>query len=201
MINVLSDVGALWTYPNLIRLWNVAFTEWDQGKRVDKLSNAFTTLPLDSSINKFRRGCKNKLTKHRWCKISIKLPSSQSLSFIDIYTKTIRKTVLTEQSICYSRRVFVIVVDFRYNCDGAQVWCSCVQYNVNFEILRCRPGYDRFQIWMMFLLYYRTWVRSLAMLVINWLTDTVTFSRLDWCDPGVWRCLLKTCWGCYCCWC
>ena len=67
--------------------------------------------------------------------------------------------------------------------------------NMNFEILRCRPGYDRFQIWMMFLLYYRTWVRSLAMLVINWLTDTVTFSRLDWCDPGVWRCQLKTCWG------
>ena len=29
----------------------------------------------------------------------------------------------------------------------------------------------------------------------------MTFSRLDWCDPGVWRCQLKTCWGCYCCWC
>ena len=33
------------------------------------------------------------------------------------------------------------------------------------------------------------------------LTHSVTFSRLDWCDPGVWRCQLKICWGCYCCWC
>ena len=33
------------------------------------------------------------------------------------------------------------------------------------------------------------------------LTDSVTLSKLYWCDPGVWRCQLKTCWGCYCCWC
>ena len=33
------------------------------------------------------------------------------------------------------------------------------------------------------------------------LTDWLLFSKLDWCDPGVWRCQLKTCWGCYCCWC
>ena len=47
--------------------------------------------------------------------------------------------------------------------------------------------------------FYRTQVRSLAMLVINSLTDWLaTFSKLDWCD--VWRCLLKTCWSCYCCW-
>ena len=32
----------------------------------------------------------------------------------------------------------------------------------------------------------------------HWL---IAFSKLDWCDPGVWRCLLKTCWGSYCCWC
>ena len=35
----------------------------------------------------------------------------------------------------------------------------------------------------------------------HWLTDSLTFSKLDWCDPGVWRCQLRTCWGCYCCWC
>ena len=45
--------------------------------------------------------------------------------------------------------------------------------------------------------YYRTQVRSLAMLVTNSLTHSLPFSKLDWCDPGVWRCLLKTCWGCY----
>ena len=35
----------------------------------------------------------------------------------------------------------------------------------------------------------------------NWLTDWLLFSKLDWCDSGLWRCQLKTCWGFYCCWC
>ena len=74
--------------------------------------------------------------------------------------------------------------------------------------------------------FYRTRVRSLAMLVTHsltdWLNDSLThslpfsklvtnsltdsltnsllFSKLDWCDPGVWRCQLKTCWCCNCCW-
>ena len=30
----------------------------------------------------------------------------------------------------------------------------------------------------------------------HWLTHSLPFSKLDWCDLG----LLKTCWGCYCCW-
>ena len=29
----------------------------------------------------------------------------------------------------------------------------------------------------------------------NSLTNSLPFSKLDWCDPGVWRCQLKTCWG------
>ena len=37
--------------------------------------------------------------------------------------------------------------------------------------------------------------------VTHSLPNSVLFSKLDWCDPGVWRCQLKTCWGCYCCWC
>ena len=53
--------------------------------------------------------------------------------------------------------------------------------------------------------FYRTRVRSLFTLVTNWLTDWLTdwllFSKLDWCDSGLWRCQLKTCWGFYCCWC
>ena len=34
------------------------------------------------------------------------------------------------------------------------------------------------------------------------LTHSLLFSKLDWCDPGMWRWQLKTCWGCYCysCW-
>ena len=35
----------------------------------------------------------------------------------------------------------------------------------------------------------------------HWLTDWLLFSKLDWCDSGLWRCQLKTCWGFYCCWC
>ena len=34
-------------------------------------------------------------------------------------------------------------------------------------------------------------------LLTHWLTDSLLFSKLDWCDPGVWRCKVKTCWGCY----
>ena len=33
------------------------------------------------------------------------------------------------------------------------------------------------------------------------LTDALPFSKLVWCDPGMWRYQLQTCWGCYCCWC
>ena len=54
--------------------------------------------------------------------------------------------------------------------------------------------------------FYRTLVRSLVMLVTDSLTHQLTislhlFSKLDWWDPGMCRCLLKTCWGCYCPWC
>ena len=44
--------------------------------------------------------------------------------------------------------------------------------------------------------FYRTRVRSFVGYPCQWLTHSLThsllFSRLDWCDPGVWRCLLKT---------
>ena len=29
------------------------------------------------------------------------------------------------------------------------------------------------------------------------LTDSLPFSKLDWCDPGMWRWQLKTCWSCF----
>ena len=47
-----------------------------------------------------------------------------------------------------------------------------------------------------YLFFYRTRVRSFAMLV-SILTDSLLFSEFDWCDPGVWRCQLKTRWGCF----
>ena len=62
-----------------------------------------------------------------------------------------------------------------------------------------------FDLKLCFGFFYRTRVRSLVMLVSNslthWLTDWLLFSKLDRCDPEVWRYQLKTCWGCYCCWC
>ena len=40
--------------------------------------------------------------------------------------------------------------------------------------------------------------------VTDWLTNSLThslpFSKLYWCEPGMWRWQLKTCWSCYCCW-
>ena len=48
--------------------------------------------------------------------------------------------------------------------------------------------------------FYRTRVRSSVMLVTNsvthWLTHSLPFSKLDWCEPGIWRWQLKTCWSC-----
>ena len=40
----------------------------------------------------------------------------------------------------------------------------------------------------------------LCLSLTNSLTDSVTLSKLYWCDPGVWRCQLKTYWGCCWCW-
>ena len=39
---------------------------------------------------------------------------------------------------------------------------------------------------------------SLTHWLTHWLTDSLLFSWLYWCDPGVWRCQLKTCWCCNC---
>ena len=41
---------------------------------------------------------------------------------------------------------------------------------------------------------------SFPLSLTDWLTDSLLFSKLYWCDPGVWRCQLKTCWCCNCCW-
>ena len=42
---------------------------------------------------------------------------------------------------------------------------------------------------------------SLIHALTHALTNWLLFSKLDSCNPGVWRCQHKTCWGCYCCWC
>ena len=57
-----------------------------------------------------------------------------------------------------------------------------------------------FSRWLPLPYFYRTRVRTWATLVSE-LTHWLLLTRVDWFDPGVWRCQLKTCWGCYCCWC
>ena len=40
----------------------------------------------------------------------------------------------------------------------------------------------------------------LPLSLTHWLTNSLLFSKLDWCNPGVRRCQLKTCWCCNYCW-
>ena len=97
--------------------------------------------------------------------------------------------------------------DFR----GLTINFVCVTQSKNFRNIWIKVYLHRIifrrglENWIILDFFYRTRVWSLAMLVsnslTNWLTDWLTFSKIDWCDPGVWRCQLKTCWGCYCCWC
>ena len=49
----------------------------------------------------------------------------------------------------------------------------------------------------LFNIFIRPESEHLSTLVSNWLTHWL--SGLDSCDPGVWRCQLKTCWW-WCCW-
>ena len=49
--------------------------------------------------------------------------------------------------------------------------------------------------------FYRVQVRSLSTLVTHSLPNSVLFSKLDWCDPCMWRWQLKTWWGRYRCLC
>ena len=85
-------------------------------------------------------------------------------------------------------RVAIIKHFFMFNS------MTLIQYFDQFAKI-CKPEHS----------FYRTRVRSLFTLVTrsmtHSLTDSLLFSKLDWCDPGEWRCQLKTCWGCYCCWC
>ena len=98
--------------------------------------------------------------------------------------------------------------------------------NVIFQSLKNFDVFIYFIYYFTYFIYYRTRVRSLAMLVTNWLPNWLThslpfsqldsdhclplslthwltflfFSKLEWCDSGMWRWQLKTCWSCYCCW-
>ena len=65
--------------------------------------------------------------------------------------------------------------------------------------LFCLLADNFFRLYLAF--NYRTWVRSsLATNVIHSLFLSLLFSSLDWCDPCMWGCQLKTCLVYYCCW-
>ena len=78
-------------------------------------------------------------------------------------------------------------------------WFRHWKYNVKLQS-SARKWFWGINCWNFVCHIYRTWVRSLAMLVSNWLTLSLPFSKLDWCYPSMCRWQLKTCWSCYCCW-
>ena len=77
------------------------------------------------------------------------------------------------------------------------VWCSWLKlYHHSLGILPAQGSYSSGTYGVVLVYnyititytssyFYRTRVRSLHMLVTNWLTHSVTFSKLDWCDPDV----------------
>ena len=94
---------------------------------------------------------------------------------------------------CWSRLKSIISFVVRY-----------ITSVLNSNVALCHLSLLRKEKRKTYLSFYRTRVRSLVMLVTNWLTNwlanSLPFSKLDWCDPGIWRWQLKTYWGCYCCW-
>ena len=72
------------------------------------------------------------------------------------------------------------------------------------QLKPCWSGYCCW-CWRWETVYSVTFLSDPSPIIGNaWLTDTLTnwllFSKLDWCDSGMWRWQLKTCWSCYCCW-
>ena len=111
--------------------------------------------------------------------------------------KDIRKQHILTKGLIFAASVDQLLEEEKINCP----YCR-QEYNFDWPgiVQKCLPLLK--VVWEYF---YRTRVRSLVMLVTNSLTHSLTdwllFSKLDWCDPGVWRCQLKTCSGCYSCWC
>ena len=70
-----------------------------------------------------------------------------------------------------------------------------------------RPRYETvdslglmYHICYSFTCYYLSDPSPIIVYPCNSLTHSLLFSKLDWCNPGVWRFQLKTCWCCNCCW-
>ena len=71
------------------------------------------------------------------------------------------------------------------------VLCSfgwCRSFGGTYQLSTDHCSEDVFHSWHN---NYRTRVRSLFTLVTDWLTNSLLFSKLYWCDPGVWRCQLQ----------
>ena len=117
-------------------------------------------------------------------------------------------------SVCVFPHVFISRISFTPDRGGRYGWCS---WEVQWVLLHCEMSLvEYFQIGSSssftilkykqrqykhlrqslyccdtkrYAYFYRTRVRSLGMLVsdwlTHWLTHSVTFSKLDWCDPDV----------------
>ena len=111
-------------------------------------------------------------------------------------------------SLCFLE--FVVLSDpspiIGFACHSLTDWLT---HSLPFSKLGwSEPGMWRWQLKTCWSCFYRTRVRSLAMLVTHWLTHWLTHSLTHSClvnlidvTCGLWRYQLKTCWVCYCCWC
>ena len=87
--------------------------------------------------------------------------------------------------------------------DWKLICCTCVGNNIN--RLSLNQALSQPMYWCSPLFFNKLLLLSDPSPIIgyacqwltNWLTNSLLFSKLEWCDPGVWRYQLKTCWYCW----
>ena len=80
-----------------------------------------------------------------------------------------------------------------WRCLGIWVWLLLLLMQLMYSISSCICARGSNKKDLRFISF------MLCLSLTDWLTDWLPFSKVDWCDPGVWRYHLKTC--CYCCLC
>ena len=110
-----------------------------------------------------------------WLKFKLEVPSS----FIALIPKTFKRPIGVKVNDCANAYIMLLIT--------LNIWWIMVK--IMEHLIFIGPESDH---WLCL---------SLTHSLTDWLTHSLLFSELDWCDLEVWRCQLKTCWSCYCCWC
>ena len=118
--------------------------------------------------------------------------------WIDVSNDLVLNECLATWYFCEKKTCAIIV---RYWGVGRVLWLSRVaqlvavwQRESGGRMRKWRGHGERMRKWRNIhsLYFYRTRVRSSGTLVSDSLTDSLLFSKLDWCDSGMWRWQLKT---------